>query len=162
MRDDRSNDAVLRLLGLVAERLESFLDGDETALETLAESIEQVGFSADELQSAILVLRSLGGTLAGPGAPSLEGVPARDAQRVPSAEERESLSPEAWGFLLDLKRRGSLDHEQFERVLDLVTGCGVRPVGVDLVREVAARVALKVERGPSRGESHYGDIDLVH
>lgn len=162
MRDDRSNDAVLKLLGLVAERLENYLEGDETALETLGESIEQLDFSADEVQSAILVLRSLGGSLAGPEGPSLEGTPGKDALRVPSAEERESLSPEAWGFLLDLKRRGSLDHEQFERVLDLLTGCGVRPVGVDLVREVAARVALKVERASIGGETHYGDIDVVH
>ena len=162
MNNDRVNEAVLKLLGLMAERLESFLDGDETALETLGESIEQYGFSADEVQSAILVLQSLAGTPAGPEPPMLEGIPGKDALRVPSAEERESLSPEAWGFLLDLKRRGSLDHEQFERVLDLLTGCGVRPVGVDLVREVAARVALKVERTTTCGETQHGDIDLVH
>jgi uncharacterized protein Smg (DUF494 family) len=162
MSDDRSNAAVLKLLELLADRLESFLEGDEAALETLAESIEQLDFSADQVQSAILVLRSLGGSLKGPEGPWLDGTPGKDALRVPSAEERESLSPEAWGLMLHLKRRGSLDHEQFERVLDLLTGSGVRPVGVDLVREVAARVALKLEYLSTDGGNHHGDIDVVH
>ena len=39
---------------------------------------------------------------------------------MPSSEERESLSTEAWGYLLDQQREGTLDAEQFERVLDLL------------------------------------------
>jgi uncharacterized protein Smg (DUF494 family) len=90
----------------------------------------------------------------------VESAPGKHALRVLSAEERQRLSPEAWGYLLDLKRRGSLDSEQFERVLDILTGSGVRPVGVDLARDVATRVALKFDQG--LGETRHGDFDLAH
>jgi hypothetical protein len=70
--------------------------------------------------------------------------------------------PRAWGFLLALQQRGSLDPGQFERVLDRLTASGVRPVGVELAREVAVRVAL---RGPGRNDAtEYGagDGELAH
>ena len=162
MIDDHSNDTVLRLLRLLGDRLESFLEGDETALETLGESIEQENLSADELQAAILVLRSLGGSTSTSEQVAVESSPGKHAQRVLSAEERESLSPEAWGYLLELKSRGSLDPGQFERVLDLLTGCGVRPVGVELAREIATRVALKFDETDPAGEPRHGDFDLAH
>ena len=41
MSDERRDDAVSALLRLLAERLEAYLDGDELALETLGESLEQ-------------------------------------------------------------------------------------------------------------------------
>jgi uncharacterized protein Smg (DUF494 family) len=162
MMDDRSNDTVLRLLRLLGDRLESFLEGDETALETLGESIEQENLSADELQAAILVLRSLGGSASISAQVAVESSPGKHAQRVLSAEERASLSPEAWGYLLELRSRGSLDAGQFERVLDLLTGCGVRPVGVELAREIATRVALKFDEKDLAGEPRHGDFDLAH
>ena len=81
---------------------------------------------------------------------------------MPNAQEQVSLSPEAWGYLIDLRRRGSLDPGQFERVLGILTGCGVRPVGVELAREVATRVALTFERPGGPGETHHGDFDVVH
>ncbi len=162
MNDDLSNDAVLRLLRLLADRLESFLDGDELALETLGECIEEDGFTADEVQAAVMVLRSLGGDGPGHGVAAVDGTPGSNAQRVLSAEERESLSPEAWGYLIDLRRRGSLNPAQVERVLDVLTGCGVWPVGVDLAREVASRVALEPGEAGEGGETPHGDADVVH
>ena len=59
--------------------------------------------------------------------------------------ERAILSPEAWGFLLDLRRRGALDAAQFERVLDQLNSTGIRPVDLELARDVAVRVALQVD-----------------
>ena len=117
MSDERSGDPVVRLLRLLAERLEDYLEGDELAFETLAERIEEEGCTADDLHAAILALRGLCGE------PPLGGGRSRDApgghaQRVPSAEEREILSTEAWGYLLDLRGRGTLNAEQFERVLE--------------------------------------------
>jgi uncharacterized protein Smg (DUF494 family) len=140
---DVNNDAVMRLLRLLGDRLERYLEGDDSALETLVESFEQEGFSADEIQAAsAFLLRMVGG---GRSEASVGGTPGKDAQRVLSPEERESLSPEAWGYLIDLKRRGSLSAEQYEQVLDLLVGSGVRPIGVDLAREVAMRVVLDVD-----------------
>ena len=162
MADERLDRAVARLLCLLSDRLESFLEGDETALETLGESIEQADFSAEEVQAAILLLGSLARG-AWPGAPvAVPRAPGKSAQRVLSAEERESLSTEAWGYLLDLKRRGSLTAEDFERTLDLLSGCGVRPVSVDLARDVATRVALKVDDPGESREGRRGDSDLAH
>ena len=162
MTDEHSNDVMLRLLRLLAESLENYLEGDETALETLGESIDQGQFSADEVQAAALVLRTLGGSMSGSEAVSVESAPGKNALRVLSAEEREMLSPEAWGYLLDLRRRGSLDSEQFERVLDILPGYGVRPVGVELAREVATRVALKFDLADAPGDIAHGDHDIAH
>jgi len=163
MNRERSNDAVGRLLRLLAERLESYLDGDELAFETLGEALEESwDGSGDDVQTAAWVLRSMGGDPDAGGITTVEGAPGRDAQRVLSAAERDALSPEAWGYLIDLKRRGSLDPAQIERVLGLLSGSGVRPVGVDLAREVASRVALENESSEDRSDPANGEIDLIH
>jgi hypothetical protein len=154
------------LLRLLAERLESYLDGDELAFETVGEWIEELEPGADDLETAILALRgaaaaSEADARGAPEGPAPGTAPGRHAQRVWSREERESLSPAAWGFLIDLRRRGSLDDGQFERVLEVLTGCGVRPVEVDLAREVAARVALEGDAGGGL-EGEHGEADQTH
>jgi uncharacterized protein Smg (DUF494 family) len=159
-------DGAARLLRLLAERLEAYLDGDELAFETVGESIEELEPSADDLETAILALRGAAAASEAdaPGMsdePAPGTAPGRQAQRVWSREERESLSPAAWGFLIDLRRRGSLDGGQFERVLEVLTGCGVRPVEVDLAREVAARVALEGDTGGGPEGTH-GEADQTH
>ena len=161
MSDDHSHETMQRLLRLVADRLESFLEGDDLAFETLGEAIEEARFTPDDVHAAALVLRSLGGSFAGASSASVEAAPGKHAQRVWSDEERHSLAPEAWGLLLDLKRRGSLDAEQFERVLQVLTSMS-RPVGIDAVREVAARVVLSVEPMDWTAEDDRGDHELAH
>ena len=147
MSDDRRKDPVQRLFSLFADHLEAWLEGDDLALEALGQALQDSGMSEDELQAALLGLRGIAGTRLGivgdPEVASLDEAPGQRAQRVLSPEERESLSPEAWGFLLALRQGGSLDSGQFERVLDRLTTSGVRPVGVELAREVAVRVAMR-------------------
>lgn len=162
MSDDRRADPVQKLLGLIAEHLDAWLEGDELALEGLSEALQANELTEEHLQAAILTLRSMAGTLPAAGIAALDEAPGRGAQRVLSPLERESLSPEAWGYLLTLRRRGSLDAGQFERVLDRLTAIGVRPIGVELAREVAARVAL---RSADRNEAHEfgaGDGERTH
>jgi uncharacterized protein Smg (DUF494 family) len=161
MRDAR-DEALLRLLRLIADHLEGFLDGDDLSFETLGEALEEGGYGPEEIQTAIAVLRGFGTDADGDGSLAIEGAPGKRATRIWSAEERETLSPEAWGYLLELRHRGALDHEQFERVLDVLTGSPDRPVGVDLAREVAARVALDVDDREEGGGIGHGEIDLAH
>jgi uncharacterized protein Smg (DUF494 family) len=160
MSEERDRMAVQRLMTLVAHHLEEFLEGDETALETLGESIEQGGFSAEEVQAAILTLRSLGGEMVASATMTLDDPPGKGSQRVLSAQERESVTPEAWGYLLDLRRRGSLDSMQLERVLDRLTSCGLRPVDLEMVRVVAAHVALR--RSDGGADDGAGEADVAH
>ena len=163
MSRERESQAVARLLRLLAERLEGYLAGDELAFETLGEAIEDSwDGSAEDLQAAAWVLRGLGGDLSGDREAAVEGAPGEGTQRVLSDAEREALSPEAWGYLIDLKRRGSLSPGQIERVLGLLSGSGARPVGVDLAREVASRVALEAEDTGDGSEISNGDVDLIH
>ena len=158
-------DGASRLLRLLAERLEGYLEGDDLAFETMGEAIEEAGPSADEMETAILALRGAAtasdAERGGHAAATLDRAPGKQAQRVWSKEERETLSPEAWGYLIELRRRGSLDDGQFERVLDFLTGCGVRPVSVDFAREVAVRVAL-VGDDTGRLEGAHGEFDQTH
>jgi uncharacterized protein Smg (DUF494 family) len=162
-----------RVLRLLARKLEEHLDGDELALETLAEALEEEGVTADDVQTAVLGLRSLAegaiGTSAGEPA-SVPAVPfaARPAEtftraeRVLSSEERDSLTTEAWGYLLDLRTSGALDAEQFERVLEALTTYEERPVEVSRARDVAARVALEPQDGTIPGENPHGDQEVAH
>jgi uncharacterized protein Smg (DUF494 family) len=162
MSDDRRKDPVQRLFSLFADHLEAWLEGDDLALEALGQALQECDMTEDELQAALLGLRGIAGTRLDAAVASLDEAPGQRAQRVLSPEERESLSPEAWGFLLALRQGGSLDSGQFERVLDRLTTSGVRPVGVELAREVAVRVAM---RGPGRkGTLEYGagDGELAH
>ncbi len=154
---------VPQLLRRLAQALERCADGDDRAMADLAHRLHEGGFDEDELQVAAAVLRSVAGLVpAATGPPALEAPPGRHAQRVPSAEERESVSPEAWGFLLDLKARGSLNPGQFERVLGLLLGSGVRPVDVDLAREAATHVALDDPRNVDGPEMPHGEEHLAH
>ncbi len=158
-------DGAARLLRLLAERLEAYHEGEELAFETLGEVMEEDGYSPDEIETAVLALRGAAAAAdaerGGRASATLDRPPGRQAQRVWSKEERETLSPEAWGFLIELRRRGSLDDGQFERVLDFLTGCGVRPVDVELAREVAVRVALEGD-DEGRLEGAHGEFDQTH
>jgi len=155
MSREQESGGVPRLLARIADRLEAFLEGDDLALETLGEELDEEGFTAEDVQTVILTLRSLCGDPRGAALVSVDDPPGEGAQRVLSAEERDSLSPEAWGYLINLRSHGSLDAEQFERVLDRLTASGVRPVGIELAREVAARVALR----PAGGEAADEPVD---
>ncbi len=160
-----ARDGASRLLRILAERLESYHEGEELVFETLGEAIEEADLTPDEVETAILALRGAASAdeaeRGGQAAATLDQPPGKLAQRVWSNEERETLSPAAWGYLIDLRRRGSLDDCQFERVLDFLTGCGVRPVGVDLAREVAVRVALEGD-DTGRLEGDHGEFDQTH
>jgi uncharacterized protein Smg (DUF494 family) len=159
MSEEREREAVRRLLNLIARQLEEFVQGDELALESLGGLLEDGGFSEDQVQAAVLTLRSLaGGWRIAPT--SAVDPPGRESQRVLNEQERGSLSPEAWGYLLDLKRLGSLDAGQFECVLDRLSACGVRPVGVEMAHQMAVRVAL-AHAGEER-EDALGENDLAH
>jgi len=142
--EDVINQKMARLMRLLAERLDGYAAGDDLAFETLGEAIEEEDFAPDDLQAA------------SPGTPA-----GKHAQRVLSAEERATLTPAAWGCLLELQRRGSLTAGQVERVLDLCAESGVRPVDPELARELATRVALLDDRA-SAGEIANGDIDVIH
>jgi uncharacterized protein Smg (DUF494 family) len=161
MSDSHTSDPVLRLLRLLAERLDAYLEGDELAFETLGERLEEDGYGGDELQAAVLVLRSLAGEAPAGGEATLESAPGEHALRVPSAEERESVSPEAWGYLLDLRRRGALSPAQFERVMERITDLDERPVDIETVRELATRVALQFEDLSGGGAPH-GDVERAN
>jgi uncharacterized protein Smg (DUF494 family) len=148
-----------RVLALLADKLTEHLEGDDLALETLGEALEGEGLAGDEIAAAVYALRSM--SRADDPGPDWETAPARDTLRVPSAEERESLSPEVWGYLLGLRAQGSLDPSQFERALDILTGSHERPVELEHAREVAARIALETVAGDHR-EGPHGDIELAH
>ncbi|HKQ57614.1 MAG TPA: DUF494 family protein [Candidatus Eisenbacteria bacterium] len=161
MTEDR-RDPVQELFAMFADHLEAWLAGDELALESLAGALQESEIGEEHFETALLMMQSLAGALPVSGVATLSEAPGADTQRVPSAEERDSLSPEAWGFLLGLRQRGALDPGQFERVLDRLTAIGVRPVGVELAREVAVRVAMHAAGRRDLIEYGAGDAELSH
>jgi uncharacterized protein Smg (DUF494 family) len=156
----RDNEGALKVLRLLARRLEEHLDGDELALETLGEALDQEDVTVDDLQGAILGLRGL--ARLEPPAGWVAGRAALGAHRVLSDEERETLTTESWGWLVDQRTRGVLDAEQFERVLEVLTLFGERPVDLERTREVTAHVVLDSEDAALAPESPHGDRDLAH
>ncbi len=161
MSEDSAQDSVFRALRLLADQLERYVEGDELALETLGEAFEQAGLSPDDLQSAVMVLRSIG-TPGGEPDGDEDPAPGPHAHRVQSPEERAILTPEAWGYLLRLRSQGSLDAGQFERVLDLVSGSGVRPVAIEHVREAAVRIAMAPEAVDAAELTGEGPFERAH
>ena len=159
MSDEHDREAVQRLLSLLAGHLQDYFEGDELALESLGAALEEADFTADQIQSAVLTLRSLTGARV-PSSEVAGDPPGRGSSRVLSDQERGSLSPEAWGYLLDLKRRGSLDSGQFESVLDRLATSGVRPVGVQMAHEMAVRVALA--GAGAAVENAIGENEIAH
>jgi len=157
----RDGGTALAALRRIADRLEAWIDGDELAFETLGEHLEELRLSDEELRDAVLALRALTDEGEVPGLEG-EAAPGRDSQRVLSPEERAALSPEAWGFLRALRRRGSLDPSQFEQVLDQLHGLGFGPVDLATVREVATRVALRVDDDDRATALTFPDHDRAH
>jgi len=156
----RTLDGPARVLRLVARKLAEYLDGDERALETLGESLAELDASPDDVEAAILGIRGLAGVPA-PGG-WIAGTPGRDAHRVLSAEERDVLTTEAWGYLLAQRTSGALAPGPFERVLETLVSGSERPVGVERAKEVAAQVVLEVEDDPVRWEPMHGDQEVAH
>ena len=159
MNDDNSQQRAARIVKLMAERLEAYLAGDDLAFEALGERLDEEASSLDDLQAAAWMLRSLAEPAM--AAIELEGTPGENALRILSPEERAIMSPEAWGYLLELRRRGSLDARQIERVLDRVTESGEGPIDVAQAREIATRVALQAD-SPLAGEAPHGEIEIIH
>jgi len=157
--DDNTEQRAARVLRRLAERLEAYLNGDELAFEALAERLDEEAFGPDDLEAAIWLLRGIAEPAM--AAVELEGAPGDHTQRILSDEERAAMSPEAWGYLLDLRRRGSLDASQIERVLDHVTESGEGPIDVAQAREIATRIAMQADR-PIAGESPHGEIEVIH
>ncbi len=157
MIEHRLPENVARLLRLLAERLESYAEGDELAFDGLGPDLEEGIATTSDVELAALLLRGVAGAAtAAPSAdPSVE--PAGRSLRVWSREERESLSPEAFGYLLDLKNRGELSPGQFERVMDQLAAAEERPVPLEAAREAASQVVL--ERGTGTVD---GSFDTTH
>ncbi|HXJ68654.1 MAG TPA: DUF494 family protein [Verrucomicrobiae bacterium] len=161
MHDEAGAARVLRLL---ARKLEEYLDGDEMALETLAEALEEADVTPDDVQMVVLGLRGLASSaVAGREPVETASLPLpREIQRVLSAEERGVLTTEAWGYLLDLRASGALDAHQLERVLEALTNYEERPVELARARDVAARVALEPQDGTIPGDYPHGDQEVAH
>ena len=167
MNDDRPTARVRQLLTLMAEHLERCVEGDALALDGLVAALQDPDLTADDLLATAWVLRSFeyaswNGVAAAPDLLVAEVAAAPpQVQRVLSAEERESLGPDTWGYLLDLRHSGTLDAGQLERVVDLLAGSGVHPVSLAMAREAAASVVLELDPD-STGEIPYGDLDVAH
>ena len=167
MSDERRTVRVRQVLALMAEHLERCAAGDALALDAMVAALHSLDFTADDLIATAWVLRSLeytswNGVSAAPDLLSADATaPTGRIQRVLSAEERESLGPDAWGYLLGLRGSGTLDAGQFERVLDLLAGSGMRPVSLAVARDAAASVVLELDPEAS-GEIPYGDVDVTH
>jgi hypothetical protein len=167
VNDERPSLRVRQLLALMAGHLERSVEGDGLALDALVAALQDADLTADDLLATAWVLRSLeyvswSGELAAPDLLSASAfTPAAQVQRVLSAEERESLGPDAWGYLLGLRRCGTLDAGQFERVVDLLASSGMHPVSLAMAREAAASVVLELDP-ETCGEIPYGDLDVAH
>jgi len=167
VNDERPTLRVRQLLALMAEHLERYVEGDALALDALVAALQNPDLTGDDLLATAWVLRSLeyvswNGVPAAPDLLSADvPVPTAQVQRMLSAEERESLGPDARGYLLGLRRSGTLDAGQFERVLDLLAGSGMHPVSMAMAREAAASVVLELDPEAS-GEIPYGDLDVAH
>ena len=82
------------------------------------------------------------------------------AARASTLQKLKAAARTAQRVLLALRQRGDLAPRQFERVLDCLAGLGVRPVDVDLAREVATEVALRDEHDTPLFT--HGDREISH
>jgi hypothetical protein len=82
MRDLNDDTAILKLLRLLSDHLEGFVEGDDFAFDTLGEAIEASGYGPDDIQAAILLLRGFGSDFEGDGAAPMHGSPGKRATRI--------------------------------------------------------------------------------
>ncbi len=153
MSDD-DGEIVIRTLRILADHLDGWAEGDERAFETLGTALDQAGMSSEDLRTIACLLRGLTAGAAEEDL-ELEPAPGKQSHRVLSSEERAILSPDAWGYLLWLRRQGSLDAGQCERVLDVVAESGVRPVGIEHVRDAAVRIAMTTRGADVPGDANF-------
>jgi hypothetical protein len=154
-------DGAARVLRIIARKLEEYLEGDDLALETLAEALEQEGATPDEIQSAVMGMRGLAGLL--PPGGWVAGLPGRHVQRC--AVGRGARFAEHRGVGLPARpevERGtrtpinsSVCSKRSRQLGGTPGRGGARPRG-------AARVALEMQDGTFPAEYPHGDQEVAH
>ncbi|MGH7725159.1 MAG: DUF494 family protein [Candidatus Eiseniibacteriota bacterium] len=146
------NEHVKATLKRIVHQLRAALEGDEFALEDLQEALLSSGATAEDLQTALEAILTL-------TEPNREDLPETESgsargNRVLSLEESCRLTPEAYGYLLNVRGSGTIDEEQFEWVLERALASGERRVGLPEIQDLVLEAALGGFDGPGgdRGE----------
>ena len=146
------NHAHRELAHLIIRRLIEYFEGDSGAIDELVDELQNSGASADVIREALeMLLRESLPETEELVPPQKEGAP---SQRVLSARERESMTAEAYGYLLGLVGDGRLRSEHLEDILGRLEQEEI-PADLDRVQELAWQVTLESaenegEHGPRR------------
>jgi uncharacterized protein Smg (DUF494 family) len=140
---------------LILRRLIAYLEGDIEALDDLIEGLQSEGIAADTIREALELL------LEQTEERTEELVPAQSVgdprRRVLSAEERESLTAEAYGYLVGLSADGRLRGDQLEQILAQL-GENDLPVDLERIQELAWQVTIDAVEG----EHDHVPIRFIH
>jgi uncharacterized protein Smg (DUF494 family) len=91
-----------------------------------------------------------------------EGRPMEGSRRVLHDVEKQMLSTDAQGYLIQLRELGLLNDQDLELVLERVALSGFDKLSPAELQEVVASVLLARGNGPDASRSAFNNSDLIH
>lgn len=131
---------VLAIVNLIAKYVLG-ADGDPISEQVLVAELLSVGFDAEEIDDAFSWMETI----------ALQPEPVKNAEntkldhptfRVFSREERQSLEPEALGFLVQLRTLGILSDEAQEEVIERAVQSAEDPISLQEIKLISALTLL--------------------
>ncbi|MBI5836611.1 MAG: DUF494 family protein [Candidatus Eisenbacteria bacterium] len=149
-----SQDPVREILELITQQFRSFIEGDGLALEELTDLLTSRDYEPEDLRAAFELIVQLLEPVAEENFQTVGAGGSRN--RVLNHWERSNLTPQAYGYLLQLKQNGSLDDDHMELILERAGASGARRMDVRDVEDLASWVLFGMETedgGPDQERS---------
>ena len=151
------DDDVKNALALIARHVHAFLNGNRRALHELSDILTSGGFSEDTVDAALETIIEL----AAEEAELEEKAEASDMSEGACNAEKLPLSPEAYMYLVELRRAGAISTLAEEVLMDRVSASASVEVSLEDLKSALAEVSTDPLNSllPSAEE---GDPPTVH
>lgn len=144
------NDPVAEVLVVIVQQLRAYMRGDKHALEDLADWLDSGDLEPGTVNSAFQFVLQLIEPYCS-GLYVEKGSRRKVNNRILDRAERELVSREAYGHLLHLRDRGSLDDRELELILNQIVGTRSEPVDLDEVKRIINVVLFNSPDGEDDG-----------
>lgn len=134
---------------------------DNFDLQNLVDILEEEGFSADEIKSAMSWIMNHGDQLDRITAEQKGNIP-RPIWRSLNQIEEESISPKAYSYLFHLRELNILTDDNLEKIIDRAVDLRLMRMSVEDMKDLVAAVVLNFEASAAKGYFQFTSTRYPH
>lgn len=154
------NKRFLDVITFVINELQTNPYGD-IDLQTIVDILEDEGFTADEISSAMSWLMNNGESLDRLTTGYAAHFP-RPVWRTLNDREQEAISPTAYSYLFHLREMNILSDDKMEKVIDRAVSLRLLQMNVEDMKDLIAAVVLDFEDSASKGYFQFTSTQYPH